>query len=505
MTTPSKQSASPLYPHVIQRLEDNRIIASSSAAMMSPASFLIKDETVSAGNAVVTKFWVEAHALSCFKRVSFWSSLETTFDDTMSSLLKENEDDCREMARENVREIILAKVEDECAMIDPDGNILNDSGDKTSFTLAVCIVDHHTTCTHWTTQQAQAVATLSGLQLSSNTTNLRRASMDTEEQTATTTTTKQAQTSSSWVQYVTLPVRTISHGISYAIDSILGDEYTMRLNAEGVSSHHPSFREELDDRSSSSKTTINVSNQIDKDDAALIAKGVAGATLNHRPWDITDNIISFGAIVSSCRYFLSYTNQIVSQNSHARDEFFFLCDTHGNTDRIILHKYGFGHGSIGSMCRHCGNHFTADATSMGIDESNTLLQHYVGNLLSNVSEDGVNLLAETLVKAQYAFMDEETITLFPNGTPPQLYQMQIRSCTLSNSQYKNFDTTSNATTRTGRGNRETKCRHCAQKRNDAVRSRTHETTKGGNGRIGTMCLPPLQPGCERAPVTTSQG
>ncbi|KAL7518498.1 hypothetical protein ACHAWX_003317 [Stephanocyclus meneghinianus] len=415
MITPSKQCP-PLYPHVIQRLEKKGIIASSSSSTISPASFLGNDDNVTVGNAALAHFWVEAHALTCLRRASFGLPLETTFHDVMSSSLNEDDRDHREMALEHVKEI-LTGANHEWASIDRDGTVLNDSEDKRFFTMAVCI-DNRTQSTrvsHWTTPQLQAVATLSSRHLSSNSATARGVSPDTEEE-ITTSTTKQSQTSS-WLQYVTFPVKKISRGISYAIDSILGDEYTLPLNAEGALSQS-SFREELDDGSSYSNTPITILNQIDEDDAAILSKRLAGISLNRRPLDNTDSIISIGAIVSSCRCLLSYTDQIFMHHADDQEEFFFLCDMNGNTDRIILHRHGLGKGSIGSLCRHCGNYYTANETTTVIDESDKILEHYVGIFLSSVSEDGVNLLAEALVKSHYALMDEETITLFPKGIPP---------------------------------------------------------------------------------------
>lgn len=112
-------------------------------------------------------------------------------------------------------------------------------------------------------------------------------------------TTKHSQTFL-WAQYVTFPVHKISRGMSYAIDFILGDENALRFNAKGATSHS-SLREELDDGSLYSNTPINILNQVDEDDAAKLAKGLAATSLNHRLLDNTDNIISIGAIVSSCQ------------------------------------------------------------------------------------------------------------------------------------------------------------------------------------------------------------
>jgi hypothetical protein len=142
--------------------------------------------------------------------------------------------------------------------------------------------------------------------------------------------------------------------MSYAIDFILDDEYTLRFNARGATSHS-SLREELDDGSSYSNTPINILNQVDEDDAAILAMGLAASSLNHHLLDNTDNIISIGDIVSSCRCLLSHTNQVIMHHSDAQDDFFFLCNTNGNADRIIVHKDGLGRGSFGSLCIHCGN------------------------------------------------------------------------------------------------------------------------------------------------------
>jgi hypothetical protein len=358
--TRSKQS--PLYEKVIGRLEKNGAIASSD---ISPSYFL-NNESSEADKTLLRDFWTEAYMLSCLKHASFHSSAETAYDDTMSSLVISSN---REVALDTVREIL----EGECALIGSDGTVINKCEGKT-FRTAKCIGIP----SQMNKQQLITVATLASTLLSNKSSPHPLVSKPTSQ-------------GSTWMEFVTSPVRKLSRGLSYAIDSVLGDDFTQKMKIHESS--------ELDDVISSPIPTLN---EMDEDDNTNAKKSERGIR-NHSPISNTDGTISLDAIACSSRCLLAYTNQ-----SEVEENFFVLRGNDGSVDRIMLRKNGCVEGSLKSFSHQSGKYFSKHDESIGLDNEDA------AKLLSNVSDEEVNLLAQTLVASNHAVIDEETITLFPN-------------------------------------------------------------------------------------------
>jgi hypothetical protein len=353
---------SPLYPKIIDSLEKRGVHIPTD---VSPSFFLGHESKESS---TVYQFWVEAHTLSCLKRGSFHSSIQTTFNDTMSSLTESNE-----VNLDYIKELLVG----ECALIDSDGSLVN--SDVKSFTSVICIGGQ------MSSQQIKTVASLANTRLSNN---------------APTEPLKSNSTSqpASLLEYVTSPVRTVYRGVTYAIDSVLGDEFTQKVVINQGS--------DLDDVLSSPNPT---SNKLDKDDELIAKKSSSGVT-NSQPLSNTDAILSLDAIAFSCQSLLDYAH-----NNDIDVEFFALRDNSGKVDRIILNKNSFHAGSLGFLSRHCGRYYVA---SLGKDHSEA------AKLLSSVSDEDVNLILETLMASKHAIVDEESITVFPKGIPPNYTNTQ---------------------------------------------------------------------------------
>jgi hypothetical protein len=357
----SKQS--PLYPKVLNRLEKNGVHLPTDVS----SSYFLRHE--SKDNAAVHQFWMEAHALSCLKHRSFHSSVQTTYNDTMASMSESNAVDL-----DYIRELLAG----DSVIIKSDGSVINNS-DVQSFTNVISVDGQ------MNTQQLKTVASLASARLSSNVPKVPPKSKSTLQP-------------ASIFEYVTSPVRTVYRGVTYAIDSVLGDEFTQKaVINQGT---------DLDDVISSPNPTLD---KVDEDDELITKKSSSGVT-NARPLSNSVAIMSLDAIALSCRCLLDYTN-----NNDIDEEFLVLRGNSGSVDRIILNKNCCETGSFGSLSQYCGKTCIA---STGNDHSEA------AKLLSSVSDEDANLILETLIASKYATMDEDSITIFPKGIPPNYSKAQ---------------------------------------------------------------------------------
>ena len=358
---------SSLYTKIIQRLANSGFVLPTE---VSPSYFL-SQECNAAAKSTISQFWADAHTMSCIKHASFYSSVETTYNDTMLSFVEEND----EIARDRIREILMK----DCALIESDGAIIN--SEVPYFKSAVCI-DH---TTQMNIQQLKAVANLASARLSNNPNKQHQKNV-----------TEAVSQNASWIEFVTSPVRKISQGISYAIDSVLGDEFAQKLNV--------SMNDAMDDLVQSPKPT---SGQVFDEDDVVTAHQLGQGVLHHKPVSNTVSIVSLDAIACSCRSLLAYTN-----DSEIEKHFFVLRGNNGSVDRIILSKNGCGGGSLASLCHQSGKYYLDNGDSNNRDQDDC------AKLLCDSSNEEVRLLAETLVASNHAFIDEDTVTLFPKKISP---------------------------------------------------------------------------------------
>eukprot|EP00956_Cyclotella_meneghiniana_P040915 scaffold209169_cov37-Cyclotella_meneghiniana.AAC.1 len=340
-------------------------------------------------------FWSQAHKLSCINHASFHSSVQTTYHDAMvsSSVSKDNvEGDVISIDR--VREIMEAK----CAMLGADGSISNYSKDDTTTFTTAMPIDKSPILNDC---QLKTLAILSAAHLSTNN-NINR--QLTKKQSAGEPQNNNNNNTTSWMEYMTSPLRKVSNGLSHAIDSVLGDPYAHALNTsvEGGS--------ELDDEV---MTTLSntVLKEIDKYDDDATSK-LEGVMANHQPLlSNSDALFSLEAIATSCRGILTY---VTKKCLDVEQDFFVLRNNDGAVDRILLVRNGRGKGSFTSLCHESGKYYSNNKSSENVE---MLLCDDASHILSSIvsNEQEVNLILETLVASNHAIVDDDdTIILFPN-------------------------------------------------------------------------------------------
>ena len=128
------------------------------------------------------------------------------------------------------------------------------------------------------------------------------------------------------------------------------------------------------------------------------------------------------------------------------DDFFFVRvgRVHdGEVERVILYRQGFSVCSFGSYCREIGKRsidFNNNKQGWGVctfvqeiskrsTETNTSAQAEAryGNILSNISEGGLELMTRTLCQLNCSQIDGDIITLFPSGIPANYNEQQKQS------------------------------------------------------------------------------
>jgi hypothetical protein len=366
-----------LFPQVIERLKNKGIIESS--ADLEPSAFL--GNGANNGDAskpvIRSQFWQEAHTLSCLKHASFHSSLEQTLNDVIP---KDSNGDAEDLV-----EMFVEK----CALTHPSGKITN--SEKKRFRTVICNDSYQ----HLgSTPQLETLGTLSSEQLST------RQALSTKNATYNTAESIPAREQQSWMKYVTSPVKKISAGISYAIDSVLGDDYSSRLYAQTADVGTSNL--ELDDQNALPTQML----QVDEDDAFISkTKGVY-----QQPLGVKDELFSIDAITMTCRHLLDYATKAIQDDD---EEIFTVHDASGH--RIIMQVNG-SRGSMGAFCNAGKYHMTTNTENKADVESDSI-QRYIANLLSNVSEEHTNVITQTLLKSRHIVLTDEYIILFPNGVP----------------------------------------------------------------------------------------
>eukprot|EP00956_Cyclotella_meneghiniana_P014397 scaffold21538_cov41-Cyclotella_meneghiniana.AAC.10 len=319
-----------------------------------------------------------------------------TYHDAMisSSVSKDNvEGDAISIDR--VRELMEAK----CALLGTDGSIINYSKDDiTTFTSAMPINKSPilNDC------QLKTLAILSAAHLSTNNNTNRQ--LTKKQSAGEPQNDNNNNNTTSWMEYISSPLRKVSNGLSHAIDSVLGDPYAHALNTnieEGGS--------ELDDEVMTSLSNTVLS-EIDKYDDDATSKLVGGMA-NHQPLlSNNDALFNLEAIATSCRGILTYVTKLCLD---VEQDFFVLRNNDGAVDRILLVRNGRGKESFTSLCHESGKYYSNNKSSENVE---MMLLCDASHILSNVSnEQEINLILETLVASNHAIVDDDdTIILFPN-------------------------------------------------------------------------------------------
>ena len=358
----------PLYEKVIERLEKKGV---KLPPEVSPSYFL-NHESDEAAESVISEFWMEAHTLSCLTRGSFYSSIVTTYKDVMPSLVETSDD----VALGFVGGILTRN----CALVKSDGTTINSYGENTFRT--ACCIENGNSIRKMNKQQLKTVADL---------TKTRTCSMNAKQFIKPT---KGGGSQSSWVEYVTSPVRTISRGLHNVIDSVLGDEFAPKINTGGSV--------DMDDAAiTSPKSDLN---QIDEDDE-LISKERRGV-INRHPVEKSDELISLDTVTCAIEGLLVYA----ARYCECKDMFFVLHSNDGTVDQVILHTNS-NSGSLYSLCRLSGEYYSSSKEPNDVDQKDA------AKVLSTLSKEDMSLIAESLISSNHAIKDKETITLFPRGIP----------------------------------------------------------------------------------------
>mmetsp|Transcript_8581 Transcript_8581/g.15154 ORF Transcript_8581/g.15154 Transcript_8581/m.15154 type:complete len:358 (+) Transcript_8581:252-1325(+) len=168
-------------------------------------------------------------------------------------------------------------------------------------------------------------------------------------------------------------------------------------------------------------------------------KGVTANTIVGEDQAIgnADEVISIAVVASACRHLLLFLKQ---QEQGVNSEMFFSGRHQGDVERVMLYRNGWDTCSFGSFCRQAGSHFAADQHHNTTTATNAR-EKRLGKILSDISERGVDLLASTLCKSNYALISQEIITLFPGGVPCNfepcqsdhaLFQIHVTKITIQN-------------------------------------------------------------------------
>ncbi|KAL7539708.1 hypothetical protein ACHAXR_009599 [Thalassiosira sp. AJA248-18] len=404
----------------------------------------------------LSKFWIEAHTLSCLKRASFHSSVEIAYNDAMRNLLDEHDigDDYskRALHLDLVRNVIGGS--HVCAYIASDGTVTtkSDANKNKHYRVAFCtqVVGNRKVSSGLmsvTDHQIEMVALLSGQLLTAP---IHRGNATASENSAPISQAETIQLSSSsggWFQYLT-------NGVNSAIDKVLtvyeGDD-----DCSALVRHldQTTSGAELDDASSSVKLLLgrdvasptNIS--LDNHDDNLMARGkgviASMPVMEDYALGNADELINIAIVVTACRHLLSFTKQVKSpsvSDEGADYDIFFVGGHQGNVERVILYRNGWGACSLGSFCRQAGGYFAAGQKSVTKDNAKEKLVRY-GKILSDISEREVDLLASTLCNSKYALIEKDIITLFPGGIPVNfapcqsdhaLFQIHVTKLTIQN-------------------------------------------------------------------------
>ena len=447
-------SREPLFPHILERIGEGGAksdpflyVGAENNANATP-----RDDDA-ASPARLSKFWMEAHELSCLRRASFQSSVERTYNDAMSTLLDENGSVHLEVVRKTIGG------NDACAYITSDGAIINNdaTNENRCYRVAFCMRGDNASgkgpslgcLISVSDPQMETVARLSGMLLLRGA-KQRGNATPASDKTAISSQAQSDQASSEsaggWLQYPTSIAQKITGGVSYAIDKVLSayegdDDFVANLD-------ETAFGAELDDASSSAAKILlddDVTSSRDVslyeyDDEVMARKkgGIAAVTMrNDHTMGNADDLISIAVVVSVCKHLLAFARHRGSSGS----DILVLGGHQGDVERVMLNRRGWDACSFGAFCRRAGAHYATkqfDATTTPAEGGK---MRRIGKILSDIEEREVDLLASTLCQSNCAIVDKDIITLFPGGVPCNfepcqsdhaLFQIHVTKITIQN-------------------------------------------------------------------------
>ena len=431
-------SSKPLFPLIITALNDGDCIEQNSDPCFYVGSSTASSGTSASGtietndddtSIALTKFWMQAHTFSCFKRSSFQISAEQTYNDSMHGLFDggiggEEEAYKHELHLDFVRNIMGGG--NVCAYIAKDGTIINNNTGANEkkhrcYRMAYCLQGS----SRITDPQIEMVARLSGQILidghGSQHSVIGNVNEELISQRADANAPAATAARGGWFGY-------LKKGATYAIDKALAvydgdDDYSAPVGSLGTSSGV-----ELDD--ALLQTSDDTTTMIDQDDNT-IARGKATATTLVLTDDTTlgnaDPLINIDIVVSTCRQLLEYSSQQIQTlsacdvNEEAEIQDMFSIGGHhhhGDVERVMLYRNGWGACTLGSFCRQAGNYLARDDQQQKNNNNDVVAESKrisYGKILSGISEMGVDILAITLCKSNYALIENDIITLFPGG------------------------------------------------------------------------------------------
>ena len=434
-------SQEPLYPLIIEGIGG----AVNDGEEVDPSYYLAKDDEF-ATNDISTKnkakddddaqlhrskFWIEAHKLSCLKHGSFQSSIEVVYNDTMFSKLLDGVQ-CNDTAHnlDLVRKYIGES--NICAYITSDGTALNNGNERSKdsyYRVAFCMRRINNTkalpsSSAARDHQMETIAQLSGVLLRGPAKQHWNVSSN---QT-------QSSVAGSWFHYPSTIVSKISSVASYAIDKVLGDDAgDMPTNNWNDQTDEMA---ELDDASASLKdilskgvTPKDLLDETEYDDATIVRNKLgsnnAAATVRREDQALgnTDEVISIELVAYTCQHLLEISQQLTLPDTSSEEDgtncdFFTLSghEQHGSVERIMLYKNGWGACSFGSFCKKAGRYYTPNQSTEASSYEKEKLKR-LGKMLADITEREVDLLASTLTKSNYAIIENDIITVFPGGIP----------------------------------------------------------------------------------------
>jgi len=403
----------PLYPLIIEEIRGDNIAEDGEVAA---PSFYLKDDcndtSASKNNShhMHLTFWIEAHTLTCLKHGVFQSSVDVVYTESISTLLDDENNSNITYNLDIVKKYITDN-EKNCAFITSDGTIINSSGNSIGGYRIIYYIGTSGLISASDSQLETTAKIVSSALLKSK--NMSLAATSNQIQTNTNT----SSSSRGWLHYPKAIAQKVSSGINY----IMGDD-------SGIPTTNFDQNEDGDDLDDVTDSLKNVlANDIippstlqsgEIDDNVLTRKRLEGTALTAMRDDTlssTSQVISVAVVASTCENLLVFSQQQTSNSG--TDEFFTLGGSHGDVERVMLYRDGFGTCSLGSFCRQAGSHYIKDQSiASSISHAREKLKR-IGTILSNVSEREVHLIELILTKSNYAIIERDIITIFPRGIP----------------------------------------------------------------------------------------
>jgi len=407
-------SKAPLYPLIIEEIRGDNIDEDGEVAV---PSFYLKDDcndtSASKNNShhMHLTFWIEAHTLTCLKHGTFQSSVDVIYTESISTLIDDENSNITVYNNLDTVKKYITDSNEICVSITSDGTIINSSGNS----IGGCRIIYCIGTSGLISASDSQLETMA--KIVSNALLIKSKNMATSNQIQTNTNTSSSG-SRGWLHYPKAIAQKVSSGINY----ILGDD-------SGIPTTNFDQNEDGDDLDDVTDSLKNVlANDIippstlqseEEDDNVLTRKRLEGkpTTMRDDTLSNTSQVISVAVIASTCENLLTFSQQHSSLSDSNGDEFFTLGGNHGDVERVMLYRDGFGTCSFGSLCRQAGSHYIKDQSiaSSACVVGEKLKR--IGTILSNVSEKEVHLIELILIQSNYAVIEKDIISIFPRGLP----------------------------------------------------------------------------------------